>query len=60
MRELAKSENQKFYIFCLLRENFSNINAKEKSFLYFRNKETKFSKLKYFFYNYNKAFFLIL
>ena len=24
-----------FHIFCLLRENFSNISAKEKSFLYF-------------------------
>ena len=60
MRERAKSENQKNYIFCLLRKNFSNINAKERSFLYFPNKEAKFSKLKYGFYNYNKAFFLIL
>ena len=38
--ELAKPENQKFLIFlftifCLLRENFSNISAKEKSLLYF-------------------------
>ena len=33
--ELAKRENQKFHIFCFLRENFSNISAKEKSFLYF-------------------------
>ena len=30
-RELAKPENQKFHIFCLLRENFSNISTKEKS-----------------------------
>ena len=31
--ELPKFENQKFHIFCLLRENFSNTNAKVKSFL---------------------------
>ena len=33
--ELRNPENKKFHIFCLLRENFSNISAKEKSFLYF-------------------------
>ena len=32
-KELAKPENKKFHIFCLLRENFSNISAKQKSFL---------------------------
>ena len=32
-RELEKPEKQKFHIFCLLRENFSNISTKEKSFL---------------------------
>ena len=31
--ELPKFENQKLHIFCLLRENFSSINAKKKSFL---------------------------
>ena len=34
-KKLLKPENQKFHIFCLLRENFSNISAKEKGFLYF-------------------------
>ena len=34
-REHAKPENKKFHMFCLLRENFSNISEKEKSFLYF-------------------------
>ena len=33
--KLRNPENKKFYIFYLLRENFSNINAREKSFLYF-------------------------
>ena len=47
-RELAKPKKQRFHIFCLLRENFSNISAKEKRFLYFPYKEAKFSKLKYF------------
>ena len=32
-RELAKPENQKFHIFCLSRENFSNKSAKRKKFL---------------------------
>ena len=51
-----------FHIFCLLRENFSNISTKEKSFLYFPYNEAIFSKLKYFLISnaYNKAFFLIL
>ena len=35
LEKLPKSENQIFYIFCLLGENVSNISAKEKSFLYF-------------------------
>ena len=45
-KELAKPENQKFHIFCLLRENFSNINAKENVSYTFPYKEAKFSKLK--------------
>ena len=32
-KKFAKPENQKFHIFCLLRENFLNITAKEKKFL---------------------------
>ena len=56
-RELAKPENQKFQIICLLREDFSNICAKEKSFLYFLYKEAKFSKLKYFLIIVIKRFF---
>ena len=31
--KLAKLENQKNFVFCLLRENFSNINAKEVTIL---------------------------
>ena len=31
--KFPKYENQKFHDFWLLRENFSNITAKEKSFL---------------------------
>ena len=32
-RELANPEHQKFHIFCLLRENLSNISTKGKIFL---------------------------
>ena len=66
-RRLAKPKNQKFlrffYFFCFLRENFSNISAKENRFLHFPTfpyKEAKFSKLKYFFVIIIKLFFLIL
>ena len=33
--KFARHENQKFHIFCLLRENLLGINKKEKSFLAF-------------------------
>ena len=36
--ELPKSENKKIHIFCLLKENFSNVSAEEK--------RAKFYKLK--------------
>ena len=55
--ELPKTEKQKFYNFCLLRENFSNISTKEKNFLYFSFKEAKFSKSKYFLIIIIKRFF---
>ena len=51
-RELAKPENQNFsyvsfHFFCLLRENFSNANAKEKEVpSTFSYEKSKFSKLK--------------
>ena len=59
MRELAKSENHKFHIFSLLRENFSNISAKEKVYYNFPYKEVNFSKLKYFLIIITKRFFLL-
>ena len=60
--ELAKSENQKNltkipHIFCLLRENPSNISRKEKRFSCFPCKEANFSKLKWFFFTIKKIFF---
>ena len=58
-RELPKPENQKFHIFCLLRENFSNISTKEVSHT-FPYKGAQFSKTKMLFHNFNKVFFLIL
>ena len=41
-------EKKVSYILWLLKENFSNISAKEKSFLYSPYNEGNFSKLKYF------------
>ena len=58
--ELAGPENQKFHIICLLRQNFSNISAKENSFLYFPLQRSKISQIKKNSCNYNKAFFRIL
>ena len=58
-RKLPKPENQKFHIFCLLRENFSNISTKEVSYT-FPYKGAQFSKTKMLFHNFNKVFFLIL
>ena len=53
----AKPGNQKIHIFCLLRGSFSNISAKEKSFLYLPFKEENFYKLKYFLIIIVKCFF---
>ena len=44
--ELARPENKKIHIFCLLREKFSNISTKEKISCSFLYKEGKFFKLK--------------
>ena len=56
-----KPGNQKLLIFCLCKENFSNVNIIEKNlktftFLY---KEAKFSKLKYFLLIIKKPFFIL-
>ena len=61
--ELAKPENQKnltifFHIFCLLRENLSNISQNEKRFSCLPRKEANFSKLKCFFFTIKKKRFL--
>ena len=60
--ELAKPENQKnltifFHIFCLLRENLSNISQNEKRFSCLPRKEANFSKLKCFFFTIKKKDF---
>ena len=47
------------YFFHILRENFPDISAKEKHFLYFPYREVEFSKLKYFMKFIVKRFFSI-
>ena len=41
--ELAKPENQKFHIFCFLRQDFSHIRTQKQSYT-FPYKEAKFFK----------------
>ena len=59
--EHAKPGNQKLLIFCLCKENFSNVSIIEKNLKTFTfvYKGTKFSKLKYFLLIIKKPFFIL-